>query len=147
MKRYKFQFEPLLFQRQTLEEKARQDLAGKTKILNDLQDKLNSTFDEYRKHRLEKFKETLCAAELELFNNYANLLLDRIQEQKEALREQQKAVGKIKAKLLKLHQNKKIVETLKEKDLAAYVKDAKKNEEKEVDEINVIRHKHKEIVK
>ena len=143
MKRYKFNLEPLLFQRATLEEQAQQELAEQNRLLKEIQDKLTTLFDEYQTHCKHRPSVT-TPAELELANNYTNVLLERIETARNEVRRQREAVEKVKAKLLKLHQDKKVVERLKEKDVKAYQTEIRREETKILDEFTSIRHARNE---
>jgi len=140
MKRYQFKLEPLLVKRQTLEDQCQQEMAEQNRLLRQHQEELKTAFEEYRNHRLAADAVTISIAELEIFNNYANVLLDRIEAAKTKLREQRKAVDAVKDKLLALHRDTQAVEKLKEKDKQAYLKDANREESKQIDEYSVIRH-------
>ena len=143
VKQYKFRLEQLLFHRETLEEKCQQELADEKSALSELQDKLNGAFDNYRKHRISDDCKTLSPAELDVHSVYKHYLAELLENTRESVNRQRKAVGKVKGRLLKLHRDKRVVEILREKDLKSYQYEVKREETKQLDEFSTMRHGRK----
>lgn len=139
MKRYAFRFEPLLFQRQTREEQMQQELARENQLLEARGAELTRLFEEYRSHQFGRQNAPISPGDLELFNNYAALLRERLEQAKTKVREQRKVVDEVTKRLAQAHIDKEVVEKLKEKDRQAYYEELRKQETKQLDEMTIIR--------
>jgi flagellar export protein FliJ len=140
MKRYKFSLEPLLFQRQTIEEQVLQEMARARLVLQQLQAELEDAFSRYQKHISTPMQGGVSVVDIQLHNNYTTVLSEKLEACKKSVREQRKVVEDIRARLKKHHIDTKVVETLKEKDQARYTLEARRDETRQLDEFSSIRH-------
>lgn len=140
MKRYQFRLEPLLFKRQTIEEQVQQELAEANHKLEEYGHALTKLFDTYKSLDATQGAQSISAADLLVFQDYAGRLAEEIEAAKVKVREQRKVVETVTAKLAKVHMDKEIVEKLKEKDRQQYYEELRKQETKQLDDMTIVRH-------
>lgn len=145
MKRYQFGLEPLLFQRQTLEEQTQQEMGRAQALLQALQQELEAAFQTYRTHVDTPIRSGMTPAEIRLHTNYTSILLENLERCKRKVRDQRKAVDQIRERLQAQHMDTQVVETLKEKDMARYSLELRRHESRLLDEFTSIRHSLKTI--
>jgi|GEM_PF-2622866 len=139
MKKYKFKLEPLLFQRQTIEELTQQKLSGEIHTLKQLQAVLEDAFQSYNNHKSKQHSVKMSPADIQMHMNFTTVLQERLDEAREKVRDQNKVITEIKKELLEQHKQTKIVEHIKDKDIEKYKEELKKAETIEMDEFTSIR--------
>jgi len=102
----------------------------KTKLVN-LQQERNDCIDEFRK----KVESTIEPGGINRYNLYLDVLKKRIAEQKSRVARAEAFLRAKRAELVEAMKNRKILETLKEKDFETYLIEEKKNEQKIVDDL------------
>jgi flagellar FliJ protein len=146
--RYSFKFETLLNYKKRLEEVAQQFLAQKMTEWAEAEQKLNRlrTREEGCLFELiEKRTKGIPAARHLLYINYLNLLAKDIAIQEEVVQSLTRAVEEARQKLIKLSREKKMIEKLKKKDFDAFTQEMIHLEQKENDELVLIRRQAKDV--
>ncbi len=139
MKPFSFKLEPLLFKRQTEEEICGGKLLCERKKLDEMQIILKDIHLQYQDSIKRLNGGSINIAELESNNRWANRLLVQLEQARVVVRTQMKAVDKLRQEMLGLHQDKRVVEVLKDKQQKAFVKHHEKLEAKEADEMSIQR--------
>lgn len=146
--RYSFKFETLLNYKKRLEEVAQQVLAQKMTERAEAEQKLNRLKTRGEKCLFELIKKRakgIPAAQHLLYINYLNLLAKDIAIQEEVAQALARAVEEARQKLLKLSREKKMIEKLKKKDFNAFTQEMIRVEQKENDELVLIRRRAKDV--
>jgi flagellar FliJ protein len=135
MASFRFNLEPVLNYRHRLEEKAKEELAGSLALY------------EQAKRALERLEEELSAncrpvdcgkvnlEQLLLSERYQRLLEQQLELQTARVAAAEEAVAKCRSKLEKKMQERKVVETLKDKKLAEFRYQQDQEEQKLLDDI------------
>jgi flagellar FliJ protein len=146
--RYSFKFETLLNYKKRLEEVAQQVLAQKMTERAEAEQKLNrlrTREEECLFELMEKRTKGIPAAQHLLYINYLNLLAKDIAIQEEVVQSLTRAVEEARQKLIKLSREKKMIEKLKKKDFDAFTQEMIRLEQKENDELVLIRRRAKDV--
>ncbi len=140
--RYSFKFESLLNYKKRLEEVAQQVLAQRMTKLVEAENKLTrlkTQEEEYLLDLVKKRTEGIYAARYLLYINFLDSLAKNIDRQEAIVRELRQAASEARQRLLQLSRERKVVEKLKEKDFDAFGKEVARLEQKENDELVLIR--------
>jgi flagellar protein FliJ len=139
---YTFRLQSVLDVRQALEEKAlvafsdeRGRLTREEEILSALLRERAGHVDELR----EASHHPLRAEQITLLVSYLDLLRKKIETQQEAVRQATLAVETRRAELLEAVTKKKVMERLKEKQLAEFHWETRLRERRDLDEMAVLR--------
>lgn len=111
--------------------KAVQELERQKKILKDIEIER----DEYIKDINSKFVSGISVGKLKEYNIYILLLKDRMEHQKNNIKNAQSSVDKYREQLIIAVQERKMIEKLREKKYEEYLKEQQKEEQKIIDEI------------
>lgn len=139
MKSYKFRLEKVLDWKEIKEETAAQKFAQLQNELKKQKSVLENLLAEYKILKKEGLK-LKNIHELKQHNLYDQTMEKQITQQKETTYMISRELSEAKSILIKAQKDKKIVEKLKEKDFEVYKEDMKKEEQKELDEIGVLRY-------
>lgn len=142
MKRFRFALQPVLEQRERVEEEQQQNVARRKRAVDDAERELRRLNDEFRasSDRLRSNHRALNSDELRL--HYAHLqFLDRtIVAQIRVVAERRVALDRARADLLAASKERKVVEKLKERRHEAFVAEELRVEQNELDDGNARRH-------
>ena len=141
MKKFVFTLQPVLDQRQRVENEKQQIVAQRKRSLDEAEGELKRLNAEFRQssERLRSAHRELTAEELRL--HYAHLsFLDRtIVAQIQVVAERRVALDRARADLLAASKERKVVEKLKNRRREAYVAEAARIEQNELDDNNARR--------
>ncbi len=139
MKAFTFELEPLLFMRKTAEEACGEKLQTELHKLHEMQEILKNLHTEYRESCTKLNSGSFSISELEFHNRWSNRLLKQLNEARSAVMAQTRRVNDLRKEMLELHQDKRVIEVLKEKEYKKYVKEADRQENKDNDELTIQR--------
>ncbi|MBQ7669069.1 MAG: flagellar export protein FliJ [Clostridia bacterium] len=135
---FKFKFEAILNLKVRMEDMKKAELRRISKELEDEKEKLKNLMQErevlYEKVR-EKSSRGITKQELITFNNYVSVLKRKITNQKSVIFEISTRLDKVRQELVKVSQEKKMFEILKEKKYDEYMKEYYKKEQEVVDNL------------
>ena len=135
---FKFKFEAILNLKVRMEDMKKAELRRISKELEDEKEKLKTLMQErevlYEKVR-EKSSRGITKQELITFNNYVSVLKRKITNQKSVIFEISTRLDKVRQELVKVSQEKKMFEILKEKKYDEYMKEYYKKEQEVVDNL------------
>lgn len=143
---HRFKLEALLNHRRHQEEVCQKELAQAERLLADEKGCLRRQKTEKRDHiqKLQiKQKEKINVSDIILSVNYIQQLSDKIEEQKNCVREASQKVNQKRQELIVIVKKRKTLEKLKEKDRLAYQQKMMRNERKLMDEVASTRHARK----
>jgi flagellar protein FliJ len=147
MKKFRFALQPVLDQRQRLEDLKQQIVAQKRRALDEAEAELKRLNDEFRENadRLREKHRELDTEELRL--TYAHLqFLDRcIVAQIKIVAERRVALDRARGELLEASKERKAVEKLKERRRSAHEAEATRVEQNELDDGNARRYGRKAV--
>lgn len=138
MKKFKFRLETLLKYRKILEDQARLELAEADRRLKEEQSKLKKLEDDLNRTieaLYQKQSETVTAEELSLYSSYISRLKHNITMQEIKVAEAEKYRFECLKKLEEAMRRRKLVESLKDKQLKNYYIELLREEQKYLDEI------------
>ncbi|MFH1147174.1 MAG: flagellar export protein FliJ [Pseudomonadota bacterium] len=142
--RYNFKLEPLLNYRTRLEEIAQQALAERLSELSAAEKKLAML----RKQQAECLAETtrkrpegILVGHFLFYVDYLKVLAIAIENQAAEIEGVNKEVVRARQKLLTKSREKKVIERVKEKDFAAFTHEMQRLEQKDNDDLVVLRYK------
>ena len=142
MKKFVFTLQPVLDQRQRVEDEKRQIVAQRQRSLDEAERELKRLNEDFRQSsdRLRNAHRELKAEDLRL--HYAHLsFLDRtIVAQIQIVAERRVALDRARADLLAASKERKVVEKLKSRRHEAYVAEAARIEQNALDDSNARRH-------
>lgn len=142
MKKFVFTLQPVLDQRQRVEDEKQQIVAQRRRSLDEAEAELQRLNNEFRQSsdRLRGAHRELNAEDLRL--HYAHLsFLDRtIVAQIHVVAERRVALDRARADLLAASKERKVVEKLKDRRHEAYVAEAARIEQNALDDSNARRH-------
>ncbi len=142
MKKFVFTLQPVLDQRQRVEDEKQQIVAQRQRSLDEAEGELKRLNTEFRQssERLRNAHRDLNAEDLRL--HYAHLsFLDRtIVAQIQIVAERRVALDRARADLLAASKERKVVEKLKDRRHEAYVAEASRIEQNALDDSNARRH-------
>ena len=135
---FKFKFEAILNLKVRMEDMKKAELRRISKELEDEKEKLKTLMQErevlYEKVR-EKSSRGITKQELITFNNYVSVLKRKITNQKSVIFEISTRLDKVRQELVKVSQEKKMFEILKEKKYDEYMKEYYKKDQEVVDNL------------
>lgn len=132
MKGYKFRLQKLLDMRMAMEDEAKRKFQDAQKEKNVVEVKLNTFEDNYRKFNVIKKGESIV--EQKIRYSYLSALTYSINETETELKKKEKIVEEHREVLKAKQIERKTVEKLKEKDMAAFIKEQELIEQKNNDE-------------
>ncbi len=142
MKKFVFTLQPVLDQRQRVEEEKQQIVAQRRRALDDAEAELKRLNHQFRdsSERLRTAHRDLSAEDLRL--HYAHLsFLDRtIVAQIQVVAERRLALDRARTDLLAASKERKVVEKLKSRRREGYVAEAARQEQNALDDNNARRH-------
>lgn len=143
MKKFKFDLQPLLGHRKRKEDglkrelaDVRRQLAKETKLLNKLHTELGFYQEELKGKQKKKFNPD----EITVYHKYFNRMQKVIENQNIIVEEFIKEVEKKREELMNASKEKKAIENLKDKKHSSYIKLARNEEQKIIDEVATMRY-------
>jgi flagellar FliJ protein len=139
----KFKLESLLQHRKRIEETYQRQLAEIRLVLQEEKDvlaRLNSNRDRIKLNLEQRLTEDINAAEMLHFNKYLDRLSLDISLQKKRVAEVEENLKNKRLKLTEAVKRRKIMDKLKDKQLAAECEKIEKNEQNFMNEIAINRH-------
>lgn len=147
---FEFRFETVLNQRDWIQKKAEKELAEVQTLiarernrLENLLSALASSKDELRR----KHQSQTRVEEVILYSTFLDDVKKEISRQEERITQLMRLDAEKRSLLMKAAGEKKVMETLKEKDHLDFKKKLQKQEEKFIDEISMISENHKLLKK
>ncbi len=140
MKKFKFNLQPLLDQKEMLEELARKDYMEIADKLRKEEERLKVYVDLYRRfsENLDTMKKDgMEVSELRFQYRYIDSIKEFIESQKKLIAELKKTAEEKRAELTRASINKKVVEKAKERKKEEYDREVKRQEQKIMDEVAV----------
>ncbi len=139
MKSYKFSMESILNLRENKEKNTMENLAKVQNQLEIQKDILNDLImeEEKIKSNCTKFKDI---HELRHHNLYKEEVEEKISKQDELIDKTNIKLEEVRRELIEAQKERKIMEKLKEKDMDNYINNMKHIEQKELDEIAVLKY-------
>ncbi len=136
MKKFTFRLRKLEDSKRYLEKQKALQLAEKIRLLEFEKQKLMALIEQKEALQREmKSRSAFKALEMIHFWQFLGKLRRTIAEQKKQLGEVEKAVEVVREELMKISQEKKVLEKLHEKNYQAYLKESNREDQKFVDEI------------
>lgn len=111
--------------------KAIQELEYHKRLLRDIEQEK----EEYCEGISKKSQQGICISELREYNTYLVFLGDRIKLKKEDIKAAQNNVDIYREKLIKVVQERKMLEKLKEKKYELFLMEQNKEDQKRIDEL------------
>lgn len=143
MKRFRFSLESVLTYRMNLEDKEKQLLAAISGHLATEKNQLDDLRKKYAQAELESMggegKSSLNENETELYRLYLKRLSHLIKAKGEQVQKLQFELEKQKEQVLKAYKNRRLLEMLKKKRFQAFCTEADKQEQKFVDELQLVK--------
>lgn len=114
------------------------------RIIDEHEERLKSLEEEFKSHIVE-FKKTqqgttLCADEMQSYHAYIEGMNERMKKEKIAITNRIQEMMAQREKLISLYKEKRVVEKLKEKQIAEMRRFAERKEQKEIDFLSVRRY-------
>ncbi len=136
MKKFKFRLEKLEDSKRYLERQKALQLAEKIRLLDFEKKKLGALLTEKRKIQQEmKNRSVFRALEMIHFWQFLSRLRRTVEDQKKNVRQAEEAVEVARKELLKISQEKKVLEKLHEKNYQVYLEAFNREDQKFVDEV------------
>ena len=136
MKKFKFRLEKLEDSKRYLERQKALQLAEKVRLLDLEEKKLGALLaDKERIQEEMKARSIFKALEMIHFWQFLAKLKRSVDEQKKSVRQAREAVEVARMELLKISQEKKVLEKLHEKNYQAYLREFNREDQKFVDEV------------
>lgn len=146
MKKFHFHLETVLTYRAHLEEKEKQLLTSMQLFYEHEQRRLTELEAQQARVEAERTAREgapFTKAEIELYRAYSKRLAASIRSKRSQLETLQGQVDKQKQAVVQAYKNRRILERLKAKQWDAYRLDAGKEEQKFVDELQIVKHSHR----
>lgn len=145
MNSYKFSMENILKWREDIERNNMEDLAS-------IQNQLRS--QKARKTDLLREKEDIKSSKLRYRDisqlKYENLYMEKIEEkiksQDKLIRDTKNKLEDVRQDFIEAQKDRKIMEKLKERDMEAYRQEVNKKEQKELDELTILKYKNQNVL-
>ena len=136
MKKFKFRLEKLESSKRYLEKQKALELAEKIRLLELEKEKMKALIAE-KKRLQRKMRSRSVFKALEMIQNWQFLtrLRHSVGEQKSQIQRAERAAETIRGELMKISQEKKVLEKLHERDYKAYLEAYNREDQKFVDEI------------
>lgn len=135
MASFRFNLEPVLNYRCRLEEKAKEELAGSLARYQQAKEALESVEEALAASSRPVERGKVDLHQLIMNENYRQMLEQQLEVQSARLAAAEEAVARCRSKLEKKMQERKVVETLKDKKLAEFRYWQEKQEQKIIDEV------------
>ncbi|HEX9593852.1 MAG TPA: flagellar export protein FliJ [bacterium] len=142
MKPFVFRLQTVLEQRRLVEEQRREDLAHLGTAASGIRDEVHALDEEMRRTRRER-QDLVVQGDLaraRLAEDYLHALTVRRRDRERRLADLAGEILKVRNALLAARRDHKAVETLRDRDLAAYQVEARRQEQRDIDEIASRRH-------
>ena len=144
MNNYNFSMEKILEWRSTIEKDKMEGFGRLRRDLKLEQDRLLDLALEIQDTKLKSMKE-IDIYKLQQYNLYRERIEEKIDMQKRKIEDIIKAIEIKRLELVEAQKDRSIMEKLKEKDKDKYKKKLVLQEQKELDEVAVLRHKELEV--
>lgn len=142
MKRYSFGLQNILNLRNIEEKESMLALGLAQKRLQEEKDALEELKNQ--KYKVEKTsRDKMTIQDLRAIDVYKSCLYEQIINKERDVQAAKENLKKTKEKVVKAHKEKKIMETLREKDYEVHKENERKEEERQIDEFNTSRHKRR----
>lgn len=142
MKKYSFGLQSILNLRNIEEKESMGALGLAQKRLQEEKDALEELKNQ--KYKVERvYKNKMTIQDFRALDVYKSCLYEQIINKERDVQAARENLKKTKEKLLKAHKEKKIMETLREKDYEVHKENERKEEERQIDEFNTSRHKRR----
>lgn len=140
MKSYNFSMEKVLEWRENLEKGSMEKFAV---IQNELSQEKSTLANLQREYETikEKFLKYKNVNELKQMQLYKQIIEDKIENQIEAINKKSEELEERRLELISAQKDRKIMEKLKEKDYLTYLDNVRATEQKELDEMAVLKFK------
>ncbi len=141
--RFRFRYEALLSYRKYLKEQAEIELAKANEQLRiarqDLEEMLRK-YETTNKRLEQKLEKRIYGNRLQDYTNYLLALKSEMEQKASEISEWEKRVDKKRKILLQKNKEWKILDTLKERDYKKWLQEANKKEQKEINEMAIVRY-------
>lgn len=144
MNNYNFSMEKILEWRSTIEKEKMESFGRIQKQIRYEKARLAEFKLEVKDARLKSMKE-INIHKLQQYNVYIQSIEEKIILKEKSILNLRQALENERLELISAQKDRSVMEKLKEKDLSKYKKNIKALEQKELDEIAVLRHKATEI--
>ena len=138
MKKFNFRFQPVEDVKKRQEDQKREHLAEANKTLRGQEDRLadlHNLRDDCHRQIVKRTRGRLNAAELVLSNFYLQKVTGDIQRQRKEVSRSQKEVETRRETLIQTARERKMLESLKERERAAHLYKENRKEQAQLDEI------------
>ncbi len=138
MTQFHYRLQSVLNVREQLEDDAKNKLAGQVRKLNEEEKRLKTIHGEKDKcfaNIVKMSGEGVNVAKLCQYNHYLSSINGRLDQQVQSVNQATQNVDIHREKLIEAAKDKKILETLKEKELQTFLQEQLKKEEKRIDEV------------
>lgn len=145
MLKFEFRLNSVLKLKTQMEDNAKNELAGATRVLMQQQEFLNGLNEANTLTMDTLNSETtrgISVYKIRGYNNFFSMMKDKIELQKENVNNAQKDVDISRELLVKAVQERKILEKLKEKKYDEHLKEREKAEQLLIDELNSFKFKN-----
>ena len=140
MKSYSFSMEKVLEWRQNIKKDTKEKFSVAQSILSLQQADLEEMKARAKKLN-ERSKPCKNIEELKQKDFYKVHLVKKVERQKELIKKSKEELEQLRMELVQVQKDRKIMEKLKEKDITAYEKSLRGIEQKEIDEMAVMKYK------
>ncbi len=137
---FKFAYKSVLDYRQQIEDIKQQDFSRHRRILEREQRKLEEIYLHWQTNMQnwrEQQKQSFSIASIELYQKYMVMLKLKIAEQAQRVKELLDEVDKKRAEVVEAQKNRKVIEFIEKKERDHYVKEYRKKETKQLDDLAV----------
>ena len=135
---FKFRFESILNLKIRMEDMKKAEFKSISEKLEEEKEKLKTVVQEREilyENMKKKQEEAITKQDMINYNNYLHVLKKKIELQKQVVIEVSEKLEKVRQELVKVSQEKKMFETLKEKKKEEYLKEYYKKEQEVVDNL------------
>jgi flagellar protein FliJ len=139
MDNYNFSMEKVLEWRSTIEKEKMEGFARLQNQIKHEKDKLAELKVDVKDARLNSMRE-INIYKLQQYNIYIQSIESKIEKKEEKIEKLRQALEEERLELISAQKDRNIMEKLKEKDFSKYKKNMNDLEQKELDEIAVLRH-------
>lgn len=135
---FNFKLEPILSLKRQLEDSKKNELGKAIQILETEKKVLKKLKEEKKRCMSEvtgKVSEGVTIDKLRSYNAYISFIEEKINKQSEIVKHAQENADKYREELVQIIKERKMLETLKEKQHAQYLKEQEKKYQKAIDEV------------
>jgi len=146
---FHFSLEPVLRHRKLIEEELQKEMAATKRRLLAEEEKLlglEETKGRCLRELQEKQAKGIRALDISLYSDFIGRVTTQIGAQRKTISGIERSLAKKRKKLVQAMKERKTVETLKKNRLKAYQRDARRKEQKWIDEIALTRFKNPENI-